>query len=107
MKKLLVISIICLILYSMIAIAGPSHKIVVAVVDTGLDPELMNDSSICPDGHKDFTGQGLQDINGHGTHISYLIDQYAKNFILLKDGDSSKLKSIKSNYCQIILKYYW
>ncbi len=79
----------------------------VAVIDTGLDPSLMKKSWVCPTGHKDFTGKGLVDNHGHGTHISGLVDQYAKNFIFKRDG--SKLEDIdkvKVNYCQIIIKYY-
>ena len=38
----------------------------------------------------DFTGEGLMDYHGHGTHVAGLIAKYA--------GDS--------NYCLIIVKYY-
>lgn len=63
----------------------------VAVVDTGLD---LNDprftSVLCPDGSKDFTGKGIEDTNGHGTHIAGLIKQYAKD----------------SDYCLLIYKFF-
>ena len=63
----------------------------IAVVDTGLD---LNDTRLkdhlCPTGHKDFTGEGLKDINGHGTHVTGLIEQYAK----------------KANYCIQVYKYF-
>lgn len=61
----------------------------VAIVDTGLD--LMDKrftSLLC--GAKDFTGEGIVDKIGHGTHVAGLIKQYAEN----------------SSYCLIILKYY-
>lgn len=63
----------------------------VVVLDTGLD---INDSRLathlCDGGHKDFTGTTLNDVNGHGTHVTGLIEQYAEN----------------SDYCLIIVKYY-
>lgn len=63
----------------------------VAVIDTGLNMELFkNKITLCKDGHKDFTGTGLKDTHGHGTHISGLIEKHAG----------------KSSYCQIIMKYY-
>jgi thermitase len=63
----------------------------VGVVDTGLDlndPRLKD--HLCPIGHKDFTGEGIKDINGHGTHVTGLIEQYAKN----------------GNYCIQVYKYF-
>lgn len=82
-------------------------KILVAIIDTGIDAGLMNDPSICPSGHKDFTGQGLVDNHGHGTNISGIIDQYAKNYILTRDIDQIKgLSKVDIDYCQIIIKYY-
>ena len=83
-----------------------TKQIVVAVIDTGLDKELMSKNSICKTGHKDFTGTGLIDNHGHGTHISGIIDQYAKNYIFTKGKDFSGIDKVYENYCQIILKYY-
>jgi len=63
----------------------------VALVDTGLDlndPRLKD--HLCLTGHKDFTGDGLRDTNGHGTHLAGLIQQYAG----------------EGNYCLLIYKYY-
>lgn len=63
----------------------------VAVVDTGLnlkDPRFSK--HLCPTGHKDFTDYGIEDHDGHGTHVAGLIQQYAKN----------------ADYCLLILKYY-
>lgn len=63
----------------------------IVILDTGLD---LNDARfeghICTTGHKDFTGQGLHDYHGHGTHVAGLVMQYAKN----------------SDYCLIIVKYF-
>ncbi len=62
----------------------------VGVVDSGLDltdPRLSG--HLCSKGHKDFTGEGIADIHGHGTAMAGLIEQYAKG-----------------NYCLIIYKYY-
>jgi cell wall-associated protease len=81
-------------------------QIVVAVIDTGIDPELMKHNSLCEDGHKDFTGTGLADHHGHGTHISGIIDQYAKNHIFTFKKSPNLIDNIKENYCQIIIKYY-
>lgn len=81
-------------------------QIVVAVIDTGIDLTLLKSTTICKTGHQDFTGIGLQDNHGHGTHISGLIDQYAKNFTLQKVSDTDKLEKISANYCQIIIKFF-
>lgn len=64
----------------------------VGVIDSGLD---LNDprfeSVLCKDGnHRDFSGHGINDSNGHGTHVVGLIAKYAK----------------KANYCVVIYKYY-
>lgn len=72
-------------------ISAQADSIRVGVIDTGLDlsdPRFV--THLCPSGHKDFTGEGIKDINGHGTHIAGLIVKYAKN----------------SNYCLTIYKYY-
>lgn len=73
----------------------------VAVIDTGFDSEsdwasilktykYMRKPKLCTYGHQDFTGFGLQDHNGHGTHIASTIAFNAKD----------------SNYCLIILKFF-
>lgn len=81
-------------------------KVMVAVIDTGIDSALMTDNSVCEGGHKDFTGTGLHDTHGHGTHISGIIDQYAKDFLIRNDKSPSDLSKISADYCQIIIKYY-
>lgn len=65
----------------------------VAVIDTGLDLEDPRFSYLlCDNGttSSDFTETTLKDKNSHGTHVTGLIKQYAKN----------------SNYCLIIIKFY-
>lgn len=71
--------------------ANAGKKLVVAVLDTGLnlkDPRLS--SALCPSGHKDMTGTGITDTHGHGTHVVGLIKQHAAN----------------SDYCLVIVKYH-
>lgn len=82
-----------------------TKKIVIAIIDTGLDPVLMNKPWVCKTGHKDFTGIGLVDNHGHGTHISGIVDQYAKDIFLSKASLETLDKTL-ANYCQIIIKYY-
>ena len=44
----------------------------VAVLDTGVDPDHPDlEKAIV--GHKDFTGDGIEDKNGHGTHCAGII----------------------------------
>lgn len=72
-------------------IAFAKEPIRVAVIDTGLD---LNDARfmphLCLSGHADFTGTGINDTNGHATHVTGLIQRYAGN----------------ANYCLVIVKYY-
>lgn len=69
-----------------------AKTIKVAVIDTGFDSHYKSKVTLCPDGHKDLTdsSEGIEDDHGHGTHISGLIEKYAKG----------------SDYCQVILKSY-
>ncbi len=65
----------------------------ISIVDTGLDlddPRFRN--FICPDGNKDFTGEGIEDRNAHGSSIAGLIKQYAGNYA--------------SRYCIEVLKFW-
>ena len=75
--------------------------IIVAVIDTGFDFNSNWDSIVknnpkikkpkmCKYGHKDFTGIGLQDNHGHGTHIAGIIAQYA----------------LDQDYCIVVIKFY-
>jgi major intracellular serine protease len=63
----------------------------VAIIDTGLDIHDPRFSGhLCKNASKDFTGEGITDVHGHGTHIAGLIQQYAG----------------KANYCIIVLKFW-
>lgn len=86
--------------------AKRTKPIIVAVIDTGISDELKDANFLCKFGHKDFTGLGLNDTHGHGTHISGLIDQYAKGLRLGKETTIAGLLNTKANYCQVILKFY-
>lgn len=63
----------------------------VVVMDTGLN---LNDSRflpiLCKTGHRDFTDTGINDHEGHGTHIAGIIKKVAGS----------------SGYCLIIVKFY-
>lgn len=86
--KILLIPVVALTLCVLSANAG---QLRVAILDTGLDlTDKRFESVLCKEGHKDFTGEGIQDDIGHGTHVAGLIKQYAKN----------------SDYCLIIIKNY-
>lgn len=63
----------------------------VAVIDTGLD--IKSDyykPFLCKDGHKDFTGMGIQDDDGHGTKV---VDLIVRN-------------SNSNNFCLVIYKFF-
>jgi subtilisin family serine protease len=65
-------------------------KLKVAVIDTGLDLRYVQSVPLCPSEHKDFTGEGLKDIHGHGTNVIGLIVNNAQS----------------KNYCIVIIKAY-
>ena len=115
MKRLLILKAVLLItVYGQLGNADvgkiKNYKVKVAVIDTGIDPALMASNTFCDSGHKDFTNTSLKDNHGHGTHVSGLIDQYAKNFLFIRNGkipkDVNDIDKINVNYCQIILKFY-
>jgi subtilisin family serine protease len=63
----------------------------VAVIDTGLDIKSeYYKPFLCPSGHKDFTGTGIQDDDGHGTYVANLI----------------VTNSHTDNFCLVIYKFY-
>ena len=94
------------------AYAG-KHVYTIAVIDTGISSLSRSKIPVCRKGSRDFTGTSLEDTYGHGTHISGLIDQYAKN-IIFRDGDTYEKTRLKMNglartrtsYCQVILKFW-
>jgi len=67
-------------------------QIRVAIVDTGLDlKDPRFEGHICKTGHKSYVqNETPDDVNGHGTSVASLIQEYAKD----------------SNYCFLIYKYY-
>lgn len=78
-----------LLLLSLSAFAKDPIRVV--VLDSGLDlKDERFQGVLCKDGHKDFTGTGIKDTNGHGTHIASIIMEYAKD----------------ADYCLVIVKYY-
>ncbi len=80
--------ILTLLLITQVAVAG---DIRVSIIDTGLDLKDPRFSKyLCSTGHNDYTGNGIQDDHGHGTHVTGLITKYA--------GDKG--------YCLVILKYF-
>lgn len=84
-----VLASIVLLIYATSALTASPLRVV--VIDTGLDLKDERFSNVlCPTGHKDFTKNGINDTEGHGTHITGIIKQFAGN----------------SNYCLIIYKYY-
>lgn len=72
--------------------AAKADPLTVAVLDTGISaaPETI---PLCKTGHRDFTGEGLRDIDlrHHGTNVAALIS--------LEAGTSP-------NYCLIIIKIF-
>jgi major intracellular serine protease len=85
----------------------------VAIIDTGISKQLRDAAFLCRSGHRDFTHTTINDTHGHGSHISGIIDQYAKG-ITLSSADTpseiqDKLKAMRSKkipYCQVVLKYW-
>lgn len=64
---------------------------VVAIIDTGLDIyDSRFSGHLCPGGHRDFTGEGLQDDIGHGTHVLGSIQRYAPS----------------NGWCAVIVKFW-
>lgn len=87
--KTLFVCLLTLLLLTRLSFSKEPIKI--ALIDTGLDiTDLRFSSHICPEIGKDFTGTGLNDNLGHGSHIAGIIEQYAKG----------------KKYCFIVLKYF-
>jgi subtilisin family serine protease len=65
--------------------ASSDQRLRVAVIDTGLnihDPRFAD--VLCPNGHRDLTGEGLQDENGHGTHVAGILAMAAPDHTIYK-----------------------
>lgn len=79
-----------LLLLSNAALAKEPLRVV--ILDTGLDIEDVRfNKLLCKDYQGlDFTNEGLEDVEDHGTHVTGIIKKYAKD----------------SNYCLTIIKYY-
>lgn len=76
---------------SLILSSAYAEPMRVAVIDTGLDlTDLRFSDVLCPSGHKDFTGTGLNDNHGHGTHVTGLIAKNAESL----------------GYCLVVLKFF-
>lgn len=76
-------------LFLSVGFSLPLKVVRIAVIDTGIDLEDPRFKGYICD-YEDFTGTGIIDNEGHGTHILGLIKQYAKD----------------KNYCFIILKFF-
>ena len=70
------------------AFAGKFVKI--AVIDTGIDEEYSKHIPHCSSPDKDFSGTGIKDAHGHGTHIASIIAS--------KQG--------REGYCLLIIKFW-
>ena len=62
----------------------------IAVIDTGYNTSNYS-FTICPEGSKDFTGRGMNDVVGHGQNVSHIIWDRIK---------------IKTNVCLIPIKFF-
>lgn len=93
MRFLCIILVILSVSSTLVAKEPPKSSkplIKVAVIDTGLEYEYMDQTPLCESGHKDFTKEGMKDIHGHGTNVVGLIVKNAS----------------VTNYCIILLKAY-
>jgi len=85
MKKILIFLIL---VFNINALADKLLK--VAVIDSGFNFKYSQLAHLCPNEHKDFTGEGLVDLIQHGTNIVGLIVNNAQS----------------SNYCIVLIKAY-
>lgn len=91
MSLILKIILASILIQSSVSIAANKPDLRVAVIDTGLDiTDPRFKSHLCSTGHKDFTGEGIQDTNGHGSHVV--------GSIIRNAGDKG--------YCLLIYKFY-
>jgi subtilisin family serine protease len=66
-------------------------RVKIAVIDTGIRAKTQIERYLCADGHKDFTGTGLVDRDGHGTNIAGIIakkmDPKKQCIVIIKSFD--------------------
>lgn len=98
---------LALILLLLLSNNALSKQIKIAVIDTGINPSLVQRKFLCKDGHKDFSGTSIADSHGHGSSISGLIDQAVKNKFFNENlMNYYNIDKVKADYCQVIVKYY-
>lgn len=85
-RELIILFLVCF----TINVFSKDNRQVIAVIDTGITINSVSRPYMCTEGHKDFTGTGLQDNNGHGTNVVGLI---------ARGLDYTK-------YCIIMIKFY-
>lgn len=82
--------------------ANKLQKRKIAVIDTGIKENSPLKKFMCLDGHKDFTGTGLDDAHGHGTNIAGIIarniDPSRECIVVLKFYDPFNTQSSSENF---------
>lgn len=68
---------------------GQDNRTKIAIIDTGIQSGVLKEY-LCKNGHKDVTGYGLNDKDGHGTNVAGLV--------------ASSLDPRKQ--CLVIIKWY-
>lgn len=72
--KRIAVLLVSLVIPASATLAGPIDKQVIAIIDTGVDLNNIEvKAAMC--GGEDFTGQGLQDADGHGTNMFLTISR--------------------------------
>lgn len=80
-----------LLLFALLSPSEVYGQLRVGIIDSGLDLHDPRFTKVlCKEGHRDFSGHGIIDSDGHGTHVAGLIKKYAKD----------------ANYCLVIYKFY-
>ena len=69
----------------------PQKKVLrIVILDTGFTRTVTSKIKLCKSGAKDFTGSGIHDNTGHGSHIANII--------------ADRLQDVE--YCAIIVKWF-
>lgn len=75
---------------------APEVRTRIAVIDSGITVTEAIKPYLCESGHKDLTGAGLEDHNGHGTNIAAIvakgIDRSKQCIVIVKWYDSWRNK---------------